>query len=278
MIKLLHTLADTYKAICFLAVCLLASNILSAQTAAVTDATICNGQTAMITASGGALYHWNTGATTAIISVSPSTTTTYTVTITTGGSSVTLRSLVTVNPNPTAIITGDGLICGVGSTTVLTGTGGGTYLWSTGESTTSITVNHSDIYSVTVTNSYGCTATSDIDVEWSPIPTVRIDGVNSSICSGSSTDLTLTTVNATAFFWSNGASTPNITVSPTTATTYTVTVYSPKGCSATASCTITPHPCASVGDFVWFDGARGNPNNVQDTGEPGISNAVVSLY
>ncbi len=44
-----------------------------------TSGSICAGQSVSLTASGAATYSWNTGATTAIIAVSPSVTTTYTV-------------------------------------------------------------------------------------------------------------------------------------------------------------------------------------------------------
>jgi hypothetical protein len=44
-----------------------------------TSGTICAGQSVSLTANGAATYSWNTGATTAVIAVSPSVTTTYTV-------------------------------------------------------------------------------------------------------------------------------------------------------------------------------------------------------
>ncbi len=44
-----------------------------------TSGSICAGQSVSLTASGAATYSWNTGATTAVIAVSPSVTTTYTV-------------------------------------------------------------------------------------------------------------------------------------------------------------------------------------------------------
>ena len=45
-----------------------------------TSVTICAGQPATITGSGALTYLWNTGATTASLTVSPATTTTYTIT------------------------------------------------------------------------------------------------------------------------------------------------------------------------------------------------------
>lgn len=69
-----------------------------------TDQTICQGQTAELTATGagaGGTYHWSTGETTNSISVHPSTTTTYTVTVTNaGGCSSTASVTVHINGTP----------------------------------------------------------------------------------------------------------------------------------------------------------------------------------
>ncbi|MFN4256304.1 MAG: hypothetical protein ACK4Q5_14990, partial [Saprospiraceae bacterium] len=56
---------------------------------------ICLGQSTTLTAYGGGTYLWNTGATTAAITVSPSTTTTYTVTVT-GDCNLTSTAQVTI--------------------------------------------------------------------------------------------------------------------------------------------------------------------------------------
>lgn len=76
---------------------------------------------------------------------------------------------VNVKPKPVATITGDTLICGTGSTT-LTASGGQSYLWSTGETTASITVapTFSSAYSVIVTNASGCSDTAMVNITVSP--------------------------------------------------------------------------------------------------------------
>ena len=66
------------------------------------DQTICNGSSATLTASGGSVYKWSTGATTKSITVSPGATTTYSVTVSEGSISDTDEVLVTVNPLPVA--------------------------------------------------------------------------------------------------------------------------------------------------------------------------------
>jgi hypothetical protein len=64
--------------------------------------TICAGTNTTITASGGTGYTWSTGATTAAITVAPTTTTTYSVTPT-GSCTVPAFMTITVNPAPAAV-------------------------------------------------------------------------------------------------------------------------------------------------------------------------------
>ncbi|MBK8625803.1 MAG: gliding motility-associated C-terminal domain-containing protein [Saprospiraceae bacterium] len=49
-----------------------------------------------------------------------------------------------------------------------------------------------------------------------------------------------------SFIWSNGATTPDITISPSITTTYVVTATQSNGCTSTASRTITVHPAPTV--------------------------------
>jgi hypothetical protein len=218
----------------------------STPTASITGTnTICSGQSTTLTASGGGTYLWSTGATTASITVNPTQTTTYTVTVTNAaGCIATTSRTVAVNANPTASVSGTNSICS-GQSTTLTATGGGTYLWSTGATTASITVNptQSTAYTVTVTNTAGCTATASRTVTVNANPTASVSGTNS-ICSGQST--TLTASGGGTYLWSTGATTASITVNPTQSTTYSVTVTNAAGCTATASrtVTVTPTPAA----------------------------------
>ncbi|MBA3662816.1 MAG: T9SS type A sorting domain-containing protein [Bacteroidetes bacterium] len=63
------------------------------------SSTICAGSSAVLTASGASGYSWNTGATTASISVSPTLTTMYTVTASIGGGCTDTRTF-SINVNP----------------------------------------------------------------------------------------------------------------------------------------------------------------------------------
>jgi hypothetical protein len=135
-------------------------------TVAVNSPTICAGQSATLTANGAATYLWSNLATTNSITVSPTATTTYTVTGTTAGcASAPVSAQVTVNLLPTVDL-GPNITMSLGQDTTLDATGLGlTYMWSTLETTPTITVNSTGTYFVTVTNSStNCTATDSVVV------------------------------------------------------------------------------------------------------------------
>ena len=203
---------------------------------------VCIGGTSVLTASGASTYSWSTGGSTASITVTPTTTTTYTVTGSSGvGCSNTATVTVTVGSSPTISITAAPPSICIGSTSVLTANGSSTYSWSTGGSTSSITVTPTTTTTYTVTGSsgVGCSGTATVSVTVNPLPTVSIDPSQSSICSGTSVILTANSdISGTSFIWSNNISGNNITVIPSTTTTYAVTGTTNQGCTGTASVTI----------------------------------------
>jgi len=147
---------------------------------------------------------------------------------------------VQITPNNPQICTGNSI--------VLNGSGASTYSWSTGDSTASITVtpNATTTYTVTGTNA-GCTGTATISVTVNPLPTVSIDPSQLSICIGSSTTLIANSdIPVTSFVWSNNFTGNNITIAPSTSTTYSVTGTTNEGCTGTAEVTITVHPLPTI--------------------------------
>ncbi|MBC7398652.1 MAG: hypothetical protein H7289_01810, partial [Mucilaginibacter sp.] len=122
---------------------------------------LCTGGSVTLTSSSGSTYHWSNGATTKSITVNTAGNYTVTVTNTGGCSGVSAATAVTVNPLPVASITADGptTFCPSGSVT-LTTSPAASYLWTTGDSTRSITVHTAGNYQVTVKNLSGCSATS----------------------------------------------------------------------------------------------------------------------
>ncbi len=200
------------------------------------DVSICAGEFAILQASGGNSYLWSSGQSSAVINVNPVSTTNYVVTVT-DAAGCTDDDLVTVIVSQTPIANAgpDQSLC-IGESTTLTASGGGTYLWSMGETTASILANPATTtnFTVTVTNAAGCTATDAVTVSINPLPTVNA-GPNVSIAAGE--DATLTATGSGTFVWSNGQSGSSITVSPAVTTTYTVTATL-NGCTVTDDVTV----------------------------------------
>lgn len=204
------------------------------------DVSICTGDSTTLTASGGSTYSWSNGETTASITVSPTTTTTYTVTVGDGAGNTSTDSVIVTVNSVTANAGADVSIID-GDSTTLTASGGDTYLWSTGETTASITVNPNvtTTYTATVTQN-GCSDTDTVQVTvTSPPPSTVVAnaGADVTICNGDST--TLTASGGSTYLWSTGETTANITVNPTTTTTYSVTVGDGAGNSDTDNVIVT---------------------------------------
>ena len=246
---------------------------------------ICQGNSTTLFAEGDSTndYQW-AAAHNRVLEVS--TPGTYTVTATnTYNCSSTASVQVTVRELPTPSISGISTICPNGSTT-LTATPAVTYLWSTGDTLGSITVypTADTVYSVSVTDEYGCSGSTSYPVHISPLPVVAISG-QLEFCSGNSTTLTVTP--GYTYLWSTQATANSITVSD--ANTYTVTAYNEIGCQSTASATTTVHalpelnfgmqhdicngesytyvlPADSNLSYRWSNNATGNTLTVQTAG------------
>ena len=208
-----------------------------------TDVSICNGESTILTASGGSNYVWSTGETSQSITVNPQSTTTYSVTVSEGSVSDTDSVTVTVNPIPEANA-GNDISINEGESTTLTASGGSAFEWSTGETTQSITVNPSETttYSVIVTEN-GCISESD-SVTVTVIPSVIViadAGDDITICQYD--EVILTASGGSNYVWSTGETTQSITVSPLNTTTYSVTVIE-GNVSDTDSVTVTVNPLA----------------------------------
>ncbi|MBU0765877.1 MAG: hypothetical protein KJ607_13715, partial [Bacteroidetes bacterium] len=208
--------------------------------------TVCTGQSTQLTASGGTSYYWNTGQTAQTITVTPLAPTVYSVTVSdVSGCTGTDQIQIDVSDTLTVIVAPP-TIC-TGESAVLTSSAGDTYIWSTGDTIQSITVTplSTTVYYVTVTAG-GCTGSTDVTVTVNDIPTANA-GTDQQICSGEQAILTAS--GGTSYLWNTGASTASVTVSPTTTTSYNVTVTQ-NGCSATDDVTVTvaPTPVADAGE------------------------------
>jgi gliding motility-associated-like protein len=211
--------------------------VIPSPTAAITPSSLalCNGQSATLSAASNASgsYTWSTGATTSTISVN--TAGVKTVSVSNQCGSATASSTVTIGGSPTiAIVPSPSVICS-GQTATLTISGSvGTYSWSTGASSNSVTVNTPGVYSASVSNSCGSAFTS-FTLSGGAGPTVSINPASLTLCNGQTGTLTATS-NVSSYAWDNLATTSTISVSSSGIRTLTVT----NQCgSATASATVT---------------------------------------
>lgn len=121
----------------------------------------------------------------------------------------------------TSVAISENSVCS-GTSVELTASGGDSYSWSTGESSTSISVTP------LVTTSYSVTATSNgcvgnevmITVIVINDPVAVVSPANPEVCQGES--ITLTATGATSYSWSTGQTSASITITPTEFTTLSV--------------------------------------------------------
>ncbi len=152
------------------------------------------------------------------------------VNIATGCDSEVVRYLK-VNTAPVVSLGNDITICEGAATVLNAGNTGSTYLWSTGATTQTISISTSGTYSVTVTNSSGCSSTDQIVVTTIPSPTKAL-GPDVKACVGQNVVLDAGNPNAT-YSWNTGATTR--TINPVTSGLYIVIVTGTGGCTTTDS-------------------------------------------
>lgn len=246
--------------------------------------TPCLGKSTTLTVTGGATYVWSTGSTEDNITIQPTAPITYSVTATSpAGCTATNSVAITTHPVPSPSIQGNTILCHEGSST-LTAVGGIAFNWSTGATSNNITINEAGTYTVTITNSFGCSATTSAVATIEPQIIANIVG-NDIVCAGES--ITLHATGGEDYLWNTGLNTASLTHTPTSNTTYTCTVTSVNGCEAVASkeVTVTPLPTPEISGptflcegssiqltatggsaFVWNNGITSNQNTITEPG------------
>jgi hypothetical protein len=200
---------------------------------------------------------WNSAQDTLIISGTPTVTGTFKYNIISDRNCLARATgTITVNPIPTATISGTKSVCVNSINPIITFTGGYstapytfTYnvngganktLSSTGTTATiSAPVNTVGTFSynlVSITDANGCgqNQAGTVVITVNPLPTVS--STSATVCQGLSA--TLTASGANSYVWSTGTSTSSITDAPSTTTTYSVTGTS-NGCSSSTTGRIT---------------------------------------
>lgn len=202
---------------------------------AVGSNSLCAGSSATLLANGASTYTWLPGNLSgAIVAVTPSVSTCYTVIGTNSSGCVGLNYVcVQVVPKPT-IVTSSSFFCS-GQSNILSATGANTYTWQpfslTGASI-AISPTVSGCYTVTGTNSYGCTNSATGCYSVLPAPVISVTG-NSVACAGGTTSLVAS--GASSYTWYPGGSTGPVLVStPSANVCYTVVGTNINGCIGVA--------------------------------------------
>src|SRR6185369_10181080 len=161
---------------------------------------------------------------------------------------------VAVNPLPTITVNPNSSIC-VGSTIQLSASGGISYSWLPAAGLNDPHISNpvagpsaSTIYSVTVTDTLGCSSTATTTVRVDPLPVIQIIP-NSDLCTGSTIQLYASGGNQYSWTPSSTLNDPNISnpvASPLGNTTYTVTVTDSNGCVNHASTQVIVHSSVQV--------------------------------
>lgn len=236
---------------------------------------ICAGHPITLTANPGfTTYDWSVpGASNTILVSTPGT---YSVTVTDNVGCTGEESLTVASGDFTATITGAVSICSGIQSVLNAGQGFASYQWSTTATTDTVHVN-AGAYSVTVTNSDGCTSVANVNVVETPfLPQITGAPI---ICQTSETS----TLNAGGpylnYQWSaNAGSATTQTVNVSTAGTYSVTVTDISTCVSNTSFTVTNHPVPPVtitgspdfcvGGNTQMTATAGYPNYIWNTTEP----------
>ncbi len=205
---------------------------------------ICSGNSTVLDAGAGYTnYIWSPLGNTQTINVT--TAGDYAVTVTdangcTGTDQVTV-DVQSVSTNITGILG----ICEGASTTLNAGAGFANYIWSNGSTAQTISVDLEGTYSVTVSNTLGCTDTETVNISVDYLNLVASS--DKVICIGGTAELAAALSSGGIapfnYYWSTGETTSNISVSPTTETTYSVYLIDAFGCQSNSeNITVTISP------------------------------------
>jgi len=190
------------------------------------DQTICAGTTATFSANvAGATYLWSTG--TAANSITTGNAGTYWLDVTTNGCTVRDTVLLAVTALPVVDLGPDFSLCPGVNATLNAAVAGGSYAWSTGANTASISVGPGS-YDVTVTAN-GCSASDAITI--GAFPAAQVDlGADLTLCPGDQVLLNVAQPGA-SYLWNDGSTASTYTAQA--AGVISVQLTDANGCVAT---------------------------------------------
>jgi hypothetical protein len=198
------------------------NTIIPTVTAATSNATLCAGFPATLTAGGAINYTWTSVGNTQAVTVNPTTSVTYTVIGEDNACINTATVAIAVTPNPLVVVTPSSSAICIGSSATLTASGANTYTWTNIGNTASISITPTSTAIYTVTGEAGsCVTTVTVPLFVNIIPTVTAVSSSPYVCIGSSA--TLTAGGAINYTWTTIGNTQTVSVIPISSTIFSVT-------------------------------------------------------
>lgn len=157
--------------------------------------------------------------------------------------------VITVYANPTVIVPeiNQSIICeGSSSEITVFDEPNISYEWSNGFTESTTVVSEAGVYTLTITDEHGCTATASFEMTMAPVPEVSL-GTDIDVCENSEAEINAGEGYAW-YNWSTGETTQSIMVSA--AGEYSVTVFNEYGCEAsdTIAVSILAAPTFAISD------------------------------
>jgi len=199
---------------------------------------LCSGSSTTLSASGGSIFVWNTGASTSSIIVTPSSSASYSVVVKdangcTGTAATTVSQPPAINSTVSVVHTACGTSIGSASVSAAGGTGILSYSWNPGgQASASVSNLAAGTYVCTITDANGCSHIQTASISNTNGPATTTSQVNVSCNGGKDGSAGASVTGGTApyeFNWSSGQSTQNAT--GLAAGTYTLIVKDASGCS-----------------------------------------------
>lgn len=215
---------------------------------ATADTTICAGYKLLLNASGANSYQWLNGPANSTYAVRTFADAQY---IVEGKDALGCSDFDTVNvttiAGPDITVSNDTAVC-FGQRVTLEASGGVSYEWDGGPQTSSynflpLTTKY---YYVNVERSNGCVGRDSVEVEVGKRPVISISN-DTTICEGSTITLEVVSSDDATFEWNTGQSGKTLSVSPTEATTYTMTASNAIGCFSQDSVRVEVDPLPRAG-------------------------------
>ena len=216
-------------------------NSLPTITAMASPSIVCSLGNTTLSGTGALAYTWQPyGGVGQTVVVSPTVSTIFTLSASDGTCANSTTLSLFAQPIPTLSIAANPTIVCPGDAATITVNGASIYSWMPTSSNSSVVVVNpvtSASYSVTGTNSLGCSSIASQFILVKSVPVFSISSTNSFICKGSTT--TLSALGANSYSWIGGPTNPSWVVNPNSTTTFSVKgIYPNMGCASTQTISV----------------------------------------